>query len=130
MTGEAGTRRRPYHGRTAGRGRGKGSSGKTDNPPRKGNFVRTDNLFHPHGIGRNQQSATYGTVKSSIVHHVKSTFDHGMDIGTSLRDLFLIDFDTLKPKRERSTIKDADDNKFEQESMDMEYRNSLSMWRE
>ncbi len=66
--------------------------------------------FFPHGIGRDRQAVTYGTVKDHIVPYVQKTYRNGQDAAVSIRNLAVMDLTPHEPSRGTATIADAAEN--------------------
>ena len=75
--------------------------------------------FYPHGNGKYQQTATYGTVKDHIVQCAQKTFPNGQDIAVSLRDLKKKDLNSDEPSRDIATDGDDTIKKMKQDGMDI-----------
>ena len=55
--------------------------------------------FQTHGVGRQQQSTSYSTVKDYIIQYIQRTYDNGEDVCKALKSLTEVDFDEIKPTR-------------------------------
>ena len=76
--------------------------------------------FHPHG-GSKPLTATYDTVKDSIIQYVQKEYNRGQDVAVSLRDMSLIDLQPDMPTRVLSTETDAAKAQIEQQGLDIQY---------
>jgi hypothetical protein len=84
--------------------------------------------FFPHGIGRDQQAVTYGTVKDHIVQYVQKTYRNGQDTAISIRNLVVMDLTLHIPDRRSSTESDTAANLKEQAGMDITYQAKLKRY--
>ena len=85
---------RGYHQARGGRGRGRGDN-KT-----KPQYKPEDLKFNPYGQINGKHCATFDTVLEHIVTTIQKTFKHGQDIGDSLLNMELVNFDDEAPTME------------------------------
>ena len=119
----------------------KGRQSKSSQKNGNGNKSKTsgkDYRFHPHGIGRQQQTCTFDTARDHCIQHIQSNYDYGTDMATALRNLKEFDFDSLRPARRQVMVDIKDESneaekqeaevnrKFLQETADMEYRDEYT----
>ena len=107
-------------GRETSSGRGRGQSryggrgrGCSNANPKKSSTSK-EYKFYPHGIGSQQQSVTFDTVKDHIVQQVQKTFKNSIDIAESLDKEIIKDMTALMPTRKLSTKTQEAENKEEQ----------------
>jgi hypothetical protein len=83
--------------------------------------------FVPHGIGKDRQTVTYGTVKDYIIQLVQKSFRNGKDVANSLRKMEKINMTknilTRKISKETGT-----DKATEQEGFDMLYKAEIHIY--
>ena len=113
--------------RNQGRGRGRFPRYQSN---KSYNTKQPEMKFYPHGMGREQQTVTYDTVKDHIIQHVQKTYKNGHDIATSLRDLTKLDLDKEKPKRRISGNTEDDKKKIEQDGHDIMYQAEITRFLE
>ena len=91
MSGRGNNRdyRRSGRGRSATRYKANDTSQKTS--------ATTEIKFVPYYTGK-QQSITYDTVKDAIMQDIQKTYDHGVNMTHSLRDMKLKDLKTENRK--------------------------------
>ena len=118
--------------------KGKGKSFQKKGNGKNKTFDKKDYRFHPHGIGREQQTCTFDTARDHCIQHIQSTYDYGTDMATALRNLKEFDFEALRPTREQvqleamegaseQELKTIEDNRrFLQESADMTYKDEYA----
>jgi len=105
-----------------GRGYGRGSSrggGRYSNTPKK-KSAEKEYKFHPHGSGRN--IASFYQTLNEIILSIQKSWDGGKDVADTLEAREKIDMKKERPQREQSMESDAKMNAFEQESLDMAYK--------
>ena len=108
-------------------GRGDRSTGGRGGRGGRGTW-RTEMKFHPHGIGRDRQTVTFGKVKERIEMRVQKEYDFGKDIAESIRDLQLIDLSPMKPEIEESTEIDPAKRRREERAMDIDYQEKMGIY--
>ena len=82
------------HRRSQGRGFPKTGSSKNKDKDKP-----REMKFQTHGVGRQQQSTLYSTVKDYIIQYIQRTYDNGEDVCKALKSLTEVDFDEIKPAR-------------------------------
>jgi hypothetical protein len=75
----------------------------------------TDNIYY---LGSVKQASDYESITEYLINHIKKTFPYGMDIGTVLETLEVLDLNKFKPSLEVSLSSDeviriAEDKQFE-----------------
>ena len=111
------------------RGRGKGRGGRGQGKGGKRYFSnKTPELkFAPQNVNK-PQTATYATVKDSIVQYVQKTYKDGHDVAVPLRDMQKKDLKPHEPTRKLSKKSDADAKKIEQDGFDIVYQAALTRY--
>ncbi|HET7638102.1 MAG TPA: C2HC-type zinc finger protein, partial [Ktedonobacteraceae bacterium] len=71
------------------------------------------------------QSATYATVKDTIIQYIQKTFKDGFDVAQSLKDGAVYDLAKHEPEREISTLTDQPNAQLEQSGFDIKYQEEL-----
>ena len=75
--------------------------------------------FHPQTTGK-PTTATFATVHEHLVHKVQSTYSYGEDIATCLLKMEKITL--VKPKKQKSTLTNANDKVEEQDQFNEEHK--------
>jgi hypothetical protein len=75
----------------------------------------TDNVYY---LGSVKQASEYESITEFLINYIKKTFTYGMDIGTVLETLEVLDLNKYKPSLEVSLSSDemvrmAEDKQFE-----------------
>ena len=114
-----GRRSNSYRGtRYEGRGSGRGG-GRYTNTSRK-KVAEKEYKFHPHGSGKN--TASFSQTLNEVILSIQKSWDGGKDIADTLEARKKIDMKTERPEREESQEIDAKKKEFEQESLDMAFK--------
>ena len=97
-------------------------------------IITGDPLSSPNNwwsLCRTAQSATYETVKDSIIQYIQKSYtEGGHDIAESLRKMQKKDLSSERPTRKISALGDKDKAKIEQDGFDIEYNTDYTRWRE
>ena len=118
-TAGRGRRSNPYRGtRHEGRGSGRGG-GRYTNTSRK-KVADKEYKFHPHGSGKN--TASFSQTLNEVILSIQKSWDGGKDIADTLEARQKIDMKNERPEREESQEVDAKKKEFEQESLDMVFK--------
>ena len=83
-----------------------------------------EKIFAPHVQGK-AQSATYATVKESVIQYIQKTYKDGNDVAQSLKDGEVFDLTKVEPVRAISTEKDEAMAVLEQGGFDIKYQEEL-----
>ena len=90
---------------------------------------RTSNLkFHPHGVGKDRQTVTYGKVKERIIMKVQKEYEYGRDIAESLRDMVVVDLSILRPRIEELQEKDPVKKAREEKAPDVVFQKKMDIY--
>lgn len=79
-----------------------------------------EHKFHPHGSGRN--IASFTQTLNEVILYIQKSWDGGKDIAETLERRKKVDMASYKPKRGEFNEEDEKTRMFEQESLDMAYR--------
>ena len=117
-TGRGRGRNNSFRGRGYGRGSSRGG-GRYSNTPKK-KSAEKEYKFHPHGSGKN--IASFSQTLNEIILSIQKSWDGGKDMADTLEAREKIDMKKERPQREQSMESDEEMNAFEQESLDMAYK--------
>ena len=78
--------------------------------------------FAPQSIQDNGKYATYTAVKEAILNKIGNKFDSPIDIQGAIKSGRELDLSTIKPKKEKSTLADAEERAKEQQTLSTNYK--------
>ncbi len=65
--------------------------------------------------------STFTAVRNHLAMKFQKEMTKGVDVATAIRSGKHLDFDELRPKRQRSKLKDEEDREFEQDTFNRDY---------
>ena len=110
-----------------GRG-GRSSGGRGGRGDGRRPWRQSELKFHPHGVGTDRQTVTFGKVKERIVMKVQKDYEYGQDIAESLREMEMVDLSSVRPTIQDPTEVEPAKRAREERMLDIIYREEMSIY--
>ena len=117
----------PGRGGRGGRGE-RSTGGRGGRSGGRGSWRPSNLKFHPHGVGKDKQTVTYGKVKERIVMKVQKEYEYGRDIGECIRDMVVIDLSVLRPQIQEPKETDPVKRAREEKALDVVFQGQMELY--